>query len=242
MKWASITEPWFVNANRANYKTYNTISILQSCGKPFITETKGSNSGNTTQIWHWCPEPELSADSGEISFALGTTKYSKVKITPGIHMPELPWLISKTPLTLPECFLETSECRERESPPQGCPCTLASCWCQAGAYEWRARWPEQSYEVPLVRAWEEVQKNPKSFFLCLRKKALKLLMNECNQQYHGGPLQPRSRGEGWVRRRKESKNSKSIWAERDESRIKGTGICLACERVMRGLKTKEQEI
>lgn len=115
MKWASITEPWFVNANRANYKTYTTISILQSCGKPFITETKGSNSGNTTQIWHWCPEPELSADSGEISFALGTTKYSKVKITPGIHMPELPWLISKTPLTLPECFLETSECRERES-------------------------------------------------------------------------------------------------------------------------------
>lgn len=60
--------------------------MLQSCGKPFITETKGSNSGNTTQIWQWCPEPELGADNREISFALGTTK---VKLTPGICMPEL---------------------------------------------------------------------------------------------------------------------------------------------------------
>lgn len=198
MERASITEPWFVNANRANYKIYNTISILQSCGKPFISETKGSNSGNTTQIWQCCPEPELSADSGEISFVLGTTKYSKVKITSGICMPELPRLMSKTPLTLPECFLKTSKCRGRESPPQGCPCTLARSWCQAGAYEWQVRWPEQSCEVPPVRAQEEVQKNPTSFFLCLRKKALRLLMNGCNQQHHRDPCRP-GQGEraGW---------------------------------------------
>lgn len=239
MERASITEPWFVNANRANYKIYNTISILQSCGKPFITETKGSNSGNTTHIWQWCPQPELSADSEEISFALGTTKYSKVKITLGICMPEMSWLISKISLTWPECFLETSECRRGESPPKGCPCTLARSWSQAGAHEWWARWPGQSHEVPLVRAREEVQKNPKSFFLCLRKKALRHLMNGCIQQHHGGPCSP-GQGEraGWEGERRVRRAE----AERDGSRIKRTGICLARERVMGGLKTKEQEI
>lgn len=117
MEWASITEPWFVNANRVNYKTYNTISILQSCGKPFITETKGSNSfGNTTQIWQWCPEPELSADSGEISFVLGATKYSKVKITPGICMPELPWLISKNSFDIAWVLLRDLEVQRKRLP------------------------------------------------------------------------------------------------------------------------------
>lgn len=66
------------------------LEYFKAYGKPFITEIKGSNSGKTTQTWQWCPGPELSAESEEISFVLETTKYSKARITPDFCMPQLP--------------------------------------------------------------------------------------------------------------------------------------------------------
>lgn len=151
------------------------------CRKPFITEIKGYNSGNTIQMWQCCPGPELSADREEISFILGTTKYSAAKITPDISEPKLPWLIIKTRFNLSEYLRETSKCREEISLPKA-PSTP---WPQGPAKQLQMndRQGDLGKPVRCLQTGHERKhrKKKKSFFLCLCKKAARLLMNGYNQ-------------------------------------------------------------